>query len=79
MDWSSQNHLKCQKGKLSFLFTFLLSFCLHFTKSKQIFFMFVYFFLHRSPLWTAVAYAAFDIATNPESKEAKNKAVSVYL
>jgi len=28
----------------------------------------------RSPLWTAVAYAAFDIATNPESKEAKNKA-----
>ena len=41
--------------------------------------MFVYFFLHRSPLWTAVAYAAFDIATNPESKEAKNKAVSVYI
>ena len=38
--------------------------------------MFVYFF-YRSPLWTAVAYAAFDIATNPESKEAKNKAVSV--
>ena len=26
-----------------------------------------------------VAYASFDIATNPESKEAKNKAVSVYI
>ena len=40
--------------------------------------MCVYFF-YRSPLWTAVAYAAFDIATNPESKEAKNKAVSVFI
>ena len=40
--------------------------------------MFVYFY-YRSSLWTAVAYAAFDIATNPESKEAKNKAVSPYL
>ena len=30
----------------------------------------------RSPLWTAVAYAAFDIATDPDDKEAKAKAVS---
>ena len=29
----------------------------------------------RSPLWTAVAYAAFDIATDPDAKEAKAKAV----
>merc|ERR1711963_397767 len=29
----------------------------------------------RSPLWTAVAYAAFDIATDPDAKEVKAKAV----
>ena len=30
----------------------------------------------RSPLWTAVAYSAFDIALDPNSKEAKEKVVS---
>ena len=29
----------------------------------------------RSPLWTAVAYSAFDIALDPNSKEAKEKVV----
>ena len=67
MDWLSQNHLKCQKGKCCQLFVYIF-------KSKQIN---VCLLFYRSPLWTAVAYAAFDIATNPESKEAKNKAVSV--
>lgn len=30
----------------------------------------------KSPLWTAVAYAAFDIALDPNSKEGKKKEVS---
>lgn len=30
----------------------------------------------RAPLWTAAAYAAFDVALDPDSKEGKAKAVS---
>ena len=30
-----------------------------------------------SPLWTAVAYAAFDIALDPDSKEGKKKEVCI--
>ena len=29
----------------------------------------------RAPLWTAAAYAAFDVALDPDSKEGKAKAV----
>ena len=31
----------------------------------------------RAPLWTAAAYAAFDVALDPDSKEGKAKAVSM--
>ena len=33
----------------------------------------------RAPLWTAAAYAAFDVALDPDSKEGKAKAVRIFL
>ena len=33
----------------------------------------------RAPLWTAAAYAAFDVALDPDSKEGKAKAVKFFL
>jgi hypothetical protein len=39
----------------------------------------VYEMPERSPLWTAVAYAAFDIALDPDSKEAKANKVIIFL